>query len=124
MITASNSSLVLLLAIDGTKEFRCPNGDAATPLNSVRRWVARKRPKRIGSRPATNTLAEGNDPWESGVTEVVEKAPDAALDAMNATLRRMHATPPTPHKPSVPQARPATKEAKTKERVEERGRKP
>lgn len=32
------------------------------------------------------------------MTEVVEKPEDAALDAMNATLRRMHATKPTPHK--------------------------
>jgi hypothetical protein len=49
------------------------------------------------SRPATNTLAEGNALRESGVAEVVEKAPDAVIDAMNATLRRMHKTPPTPH---------------------------
>lgn len=31
------------------------------------------------------------------MTEAIEKAPDTALDAMNTTLRRMHATPPKPH---------------------------
>jgi hypothetical protein len=31
------------------------------------------------------------------MTEVVEKAPHVALDAMNATLRRMHKTPPKHH---------------------------
>jgi hypothetical protein len=35
------------------------------------------------------------------MTEAVEKAPDAAIDAMNATLRRMHASKPKPHKSSV-----------------------
>ncbi len=35
------------------------------------------------------------------MTESVEKAPDIALDAMNATLRRMHATKPTPHNSSA-----------------------
>lgn len=33
------------------------------------------------------------------MSEVVDKPTDAALDAMNATLRRMHATKPSPHKP-------------------------
>ena len=35
------------------------------------------------------------------MTEAIEKAPDVAIDAMNATLRRMHKTPPTPHKSKV-----------------------
>ena len=33
------------------------------------------------------------------MTETIEKPDGAALDAMNATLRRMHKTPPMPHAP-------------------------
>ncbi len=42
------------------------------------------------------------------MSEVVDKPTDAAIDAMNATLLRMHATKPTPHKP-----RPSVKDEKT-----------
>jgi hypothetical protein len=44
------------------------------------------------------------------VAEAIEKAPDAAIDAMNATLRRMHKMPPKHHSVS------GDKEVETKNR--------
>lgn len=36
------------------------------------------------------------------MSEVVGKPDDASIDAMNVTLRRMHATPPKQHKDTAP----------------------
>ncbi len=54
------------------------------------------------------------------MTEAVEKTADsAALDAMNATLRRMHKTPPAPHKPAKGKKERARKSIETSSRIQE-----